>query len=214
MFPREWHTYRPAKDIGWNEYFVTFQGEYFNKLLNKIFQPNDPIIHIGINEQIVKHFLEMLDCAKAQSPGFQAVMAGIMMHMIGDIYSINKNYDCEPASLQKIQEACVLILENIYDKLTPEDIAESINMSYSNFRKSFKQYTGIAPHQYMLQLKLSKIKDLLSSTEMSIQDIAMKLNFESADYFSYFFRSKTGINPLSYRKEIEKQREKAKKNSH
>ena len=101
-----------------------------------------------------------------------------------------------------------------YDKLTPEDIAESINMSYSNFRKSFKQYTGIAPHQYMLQLKLSKIKDLLSSTEMSIQDIAMKLNFESADYFSYFFRSKTGINPLSYRKEIEKQREKAKKNSH
>ena len=100
------------------------------------------------------------------------------------------------------------------DKFTPEDIAESINMSYSNFRKSFKQYTGIAPHQYMLQLKLSKIKDLLSSTEMSIQDIAMKLNFESADYFSYFFRSKTGINPLSYRKEIEKQREKAKKNSH
>ncbi|MFQ6928411.1 MAG: hypothetical protein ACLRS8_11800 [Parabacteroides merdae] len=25
MFPREWHTYRPAKDIGWNEYFVTFK---------------------------------------------------------------------------------------------------------------------------------------------------------------------------------------------
>ncbi len=70
LFPKEWHTYRPAKDIGWNEYFVTFQGEYFNKLLNKIFQPNDPIIHIGINEQIVKHFLEMLDCAKAQSSIF------------------------------------------------------------------------------------------------------------------------------------------------
>ena len=93
----------------------------------------------------------MLDYAKAQSPGFQAVMAGIMMHMIGDIYSINKNYDCEPASLQKIQEACVLILENIYDKLTPEDIAESINMSYSNLRKSFKRYTGITIHQYILQ---------------------------------------------------------------
>ncbi len=95
-----------------------------------------------------------------------------------------------------IQEACVLMRENIYDKFTPEDIAESINMSYSNFRKSFKQYTGIAPHQYMLQLKLSKIKDLLSSTEVSIQDIAMKRsNFESADYFSYFFRSKTGVKP-------------------
>ena len=211
LFPREWHTYRPAKDIGWNEYFVTFQGEYFNKLLNKIFQPNDPIIHIGINEQIVKHFLEMLDYAKAQSPGFQAVMAGIMMHMIGDIYSINKNYDCEPASLQKIQAACVLILENIYDKLTPEDIAESINMSYSNLRKSFKRYTGITIHQYILQQKISNIKKLLDNTEMSVQDIAMKLNFGSANYFSCFFKSKTGISPLSYRKKFEKLQEKAPK---
>ena len=46
---------------------------------------------------------------------------------------------------------------------------------------------------------------------MSIQEIAMKLNFESADYFSYFFRSKTGINPLSYRKEIKRQQDKAQK---
>ena len=183
-------------------------------LLNGIINRANPIFHIGMNNQIVKHFGEMLDCARAQKSGFQAVLAGITMHTIGLIYSINKNQDCGPVSMQKIQEACVLMRENIYDKFTPEDIAESINMSYSNFRKSFKQYTGIAPHQYMLQLKLSKIKDLLSSTEMSIQDIAMKLNFESADYFSYFFRSKTGINPLSYRKEIEKQREKAKKNSH
>ncbi len=214
LYPGEWHSYQPAKDIGWDEYFVVFQGEYFDKLLNKITHHENPIFHIGINDQIVKHFSEMLDCARAQSSGFQAVLAGIIMHMIGLIYSINKNQDYGSATMQKMQEACVLIRENIYDKFTPEDIAESINMSYSNFRKSFKQYTGIAPHQYMLQLKLSKIKDLLSSTEMSIQDIAMKLNFESADYFSYFFRSKTGINPLSYRKEIEKQREKAKKNSH
>ena len=87
----------------------------------------------------------MLDCARAQKSGFQAVLAGITMHTIGLIYSINKNQDYGSVSMQKIQEACVLMRENIYDKFTPEDIAESINMSYSNFRKSFKQYTGIAP---------------------------------------------------------------------
>ena len=214
IFPGQWHSYQPIANTGWDEYYVTFQGDYFEKLLNGIINRANPIFHIGMNDQIVKHFGEMLDCARAQKSGFQAVLAGITMHTISLIYSINKNQDYGSVSMQKIQEACVLMRENIYDKFTPEDIAESINMSYSNFRKSFKQYTGIAPHQYMLQLKLSKIKDLLSSTEMSIQDIAMKLNFESADYFSYFFRSKTGINPLSYRKEIEKLREKAKKNSH
>lgn len=67
LYPGEWHSYQPAKDIGWDEYFVVFQGEYFDKLLNKITHHENPIFHIGINDQIVKHFSEMLDCARAQS---------------------------------------------------------------------------------------------------------------------------------------------------
>lgn len=108
--------------------------------------------------------------------------------------------------MQKVQEACVLMRENIFGRFTPEEIAQSLHMSYSGFRKRFKQCTGIAPHQYIIQLKLCKIKELLSNSDLSIQEIAAKMNFESADYLSYFFKRKTGINPLSYRKEIEKQR--------
>ena len=54
LYPGEWHSYQPAKDIGWDEYFVAFQGEYFDKLLNKITHHENPIFHIGINDQIVK----------------------------------------------------------------------------------------------------------------------------------------------------------------
>ena len=211
LLPEQWHTYHPSAETGWDEYYVTFHGNYFKKLIPYIINLSYPIFHIGINEQIIKHFGEMLDCATAQRTGFQALLTGTLMHIIGIVYSINKNQDYGNASMQKIQEACIRMRENIYDKFTPEEIAQSLNMSYSNFRKSFKQCTGVAPHQYLLQLKLSKTKDLLSNTDMSIQEIAMKLNFESADYFSYFFRSKTGINPLSYRKEIKRQRDKAQK---
>ena len=209
--PGQWHSYRPLPETGWDEYYVTFHGNYLKKLMQHIIYPPHPIYHIGINEKIVKHFGEMIDCAIAQRAGFQALLTGTLMHIIGIVYSINKNQDYGNASMQKIQEACIRMRENIYDKFTPEEIAQSLNMSYSNFRKSFKQCTGVAPHQYLLQLKLSKTKDLLSNTDMSIQEIAMKLNFESADYFSYFFRSKTGINPLSYRKEIKRQQDKAQK---
>lgn len=208
LFPGQWHSYRPFNNTGWDEYWITFKGDYFFNLLNRIINKANPIFHIGINESIVNIFTESIECARQQKTGFQAVLTGALLHTIGLIYSISKNQDNASACMQKIQEACVLMRENIYDKFTPEDIAHSINMSYSSFRKVFKQYTGIAPHQYILQLKLSKIKDLLSSTELSIQDIAVRLNFESADYFSYFFKSKTGINPLSYRKEIERQRRK------
>ena len=67
IFPGQWHSYQPIANIGWDEYYVTFQGDYFEKLLNGIINRANPIFHIGMNDQIVKHFGEMLDCARAQS---------------------------------------------------------------------------------------------------------------------------------------------------
>ncbi|HTF28027.1 MAG TPA: helix-turn-helix transcriptional regulator, partial [Flavitalea sp.] len=69
--------------------------------------------------------------------------------------------------------------------------------------KAFKNYTGIAPHKYLLQLRIEKAKMLLSGHAISIKEIALRLNFESAFYFSRLFKEKTGVSPELYRKNIE-----------
>lgn len=204
IYPDQWNHYYPDTETGWEIYSVTFHGEYVEKLLNHIFSRKAPVFHIGIKEHIVQHLEEMLDCAIAQQAGFQAILSGLLLHVISLIYSINKNPENVPTNMQKIQEACIFLRNNIYTSFTLEELAHSMNMSYSNFRKSFKQCMGLSPHQYLLQLKLNEIKNLLSNTTLSIHDIAFKLNFESPDYFSYFFKSKTNISPLAYRKEAQK----------
>lgn len=206
--PKQWHTHHPTFEVGWDEYYFTLGGPYFDNLLCKIVNRTNPILHIGINEILINHFVQMIDSAMAEKAGFQALLGGTALHIISLVYSINETQDYRTEAIQKMQKACMLMRENIYENFTPEDIAKSINMSYSSFRKAFKKYAGIAPHQYMLQLKISKIKELLDSTEMSVQDISSKLSFESPDYFSYFFRKKTGVSPISYRKHVEIQRNK------
>lgn len=206
VFPDQWHNYHPNPNTKWNIYWVTFHGKYFEKLLTHIINKEDPIYHVGVKEVIVKNFSQMLDFAITQPNGYEAILSSLTLYLISLILSISKNQiqNNEFLNMQKIQEACIFMQENIYDKFTLEDIAQSTNMSYSNFRKVFKQHTGITPHQYILQIKLSKVKELLSNTSMSVHDIAAKLNFESSDYFSYFFRNKIGISPLSYRKKTQK----------
>ncbi len=200
IFPKQWHTHHPISEIGWDEYYFTLTGPYCDNLLRKIINHTNPILHIGINGTLINHLNEMIDSAMAEKPGFQALLGGTALHIISLIYSIDKTQDCGTETLQKIQKACMLMRENVYENFTPEDIAKAINMSYSNFRKVFKKHMEIAPHQYILQLKINKIKELLDNTEMSIQDISAKMNFESPDYFSFFFRKKTGVSPISYRK--------------
>ena len=77
--------------------------------------------------------------------------------------------------------------------------AEQLGMGYSNFRKLFKEYTGIAPAMYQHNLRLQLAKELLSSTDESIKEIAYRLNFGSPDYFSSKFKAETGMKPSDYR---------------
>jgi AraC-like DNA-binding protein len=85
-----------------------------------------------------------------------------------------------------------------------EEVAKELCVSYAWFRKAFKTYTGIAPHQYLLQLKIEKAKMLLFNRSKSIKEIAFSLNFDSAFYFSKLFKEKVGVSPKEYRKKLDR----------
>lgn len=78
-------------------------------------------------------------------------------------------------------------------------------MSYSNFRKLFKEYTGMSPALYQQDLRLQRAKELLSTTRLTIKEIAYRLCFESPDYFSSKFKAKVGYKPSDYRDKMTKQ---------
>ena len=96
----------------------------------------------------------------------------------------------------------MLIRDGVETKITVQEIATELGSSYSNFRKLFKEYTGTSPALYQQTLKLQRAKELLSSTEMSIKEIAYRLNFDSPDYFSSKFKMKVGCKPSEYREEM------------
>jgi transcriptional regulator GlxA family with amidase domain len=80
-----------------------------------------------------------------------------------------------------------------------EKFAADNNIGYSWFRRMFKNYTGLSPRQYCLQLKIMRAKELLLSTELSVKEISYELGFESIHYFSRMFKQKTGKSPSEFR---------------
>ena len=72
-------------------------------------------------------------------------------------------------------------------------------MSYSRFRKLFKEYTGFAPSQYIQEVRMNVAKELLTNTSKSIKEIAVELGYENTDYFFIAFKKITGSTPLTYR---------------
>ncbi|MEM9539441.1 MAG: AraC family transcriptional regulator [Cyanobacteria bacterium P01_E01_bin.42] len=80
-----------------------------------------------------------------------------------------------------------------------EDLARLPNMSQFHFSRLFKQSLGITPHQYLIQQRVERAKQLLKQTEQSISDIALECGFNSHSHLGKRFRQLTGMTPKAYR---------------
>lgn len=204
LFPGEWHCYHPKKGVGWKTYWIGFQGRNIDDRLRAGFlSPTKPIYHIGYSSEIVRTFENAINVAEEEKIFCQQILAGMVNYLIGMMYSYERNAELQKNMTQSciIDRARLMIRDNIENNLSIQDISERLGSSYSNFRRLFKKYTGMSPAAYQQDLKLQRAKDLLSTTNMSIKEIAYRLNFDSPDYFSSKFRQKTGVKPSEFRQE-------------
>lgn len=205
LFPGEWHTYCPKEDSSWKSYWIGYKGRNMDdRVRHGFITPEKPVYHIGYSADIVYLYKHAMKVAKAEAASYQQVLAGIVNNMIGLMFSLERNIVFSKGSeyADIINRARQRIRENLDSGLTIQQVAEDLSVSYSNFRKLFKEFTGISPALYQQDLRLQRAKELLTTTDLTIKEIAYRLNFESPDYFFSKFRIKTGYKPSSFRYEM------------
>ena len=202
LFPGEWHRFKPEQLTGWDSYWVGFKGKFAENLVaNNYLSTGKPVVKVGFNEEIVSLFQRILEAGNEERAGYQQYISGIVIHLLGYVYFRAKDNHFEDQEVvQKIDKARVLIREQLNLNVRPEAIAKELVMTYSWFRRLFKQYTGLAPAQYITQLRLQRARELLTSTSKSVKEIAVEMNYESVDYFSTQFKRETRMTPTQYRK--------------
>ncbi len=202
LFPGEWHTYHPDPETGWKSYWIGFKWKNIDERVGLRFLLREkPIYHIGFSSVIVQLYESAYATATAEEAYSQQLLAGIVNHLIGMMYSLERNIELNKnhAHVDMVNRARLRIREALESSLTIQQVAEELGVSYSNFRKLFKEYTGLSPAAYQQDLKLQRAKELLKTTNLSIKEIAYRLNFDSPDYFSAKFKIKTGRKPSEMR---------------
>jgi len=204
LMPGVWHSYNPLENSEWNEYWIGFKGKIIDKIIERgFFEEREPIFDIGLDDRIVDLFYKAINIAHEERAGYQQALSGIVMHILGLMYYWDKTREFNDEDLvNKIKKAKVIMRESIYKTINLEEISKTLGISYSGFRRAFKDYTGSSPMNYMFELKLNEAKLLLSNSTQSVKEISYALNFESPDYFSTFFKSKTGSTPVEYREKV------------
>ena len=91
-------------------------------------------------------------------------------------------------------------LRDVEDERVPvAQIAHDAGMSTFQFIRTFDAVFGVTPHQFRIQARLDRAKDLLAARESSVTDVCMAIGFSSLGSFSDQFARRVGMAPSRYR---------------
>lgn len=201
LFPGIWHAYRPDPEVGWQEYWVGFAGDYPQYLKEMAFiSPSHPVIHLGYSESIIAAYFRLFEIAKQEQPGFQIELGGIVVEMLATIVASEERKDRTQQGQNLVEWTKGYIEEQLHDDIDLESLASRLGLSYSKLVEYFKKYEGLTPYQYFLQRRVNYAKWLLNERQCSVQEVAYELGFKDQFYFSRLFKKKTGVTPSEWQR--------------
>lgn len=100
---------------------------------------------------------------------------------------------------QFINQALEYIDQHLSERISVQEIAESIGYSEGYFTQKFLQVTSVTPYQLVLNSRIERAQQLLQVTTLSIQEIAAQTGFGSVSNFSHTFKKVLGCTPREFR---------------
>lgn len=162
---------------------------------------------LKLRENLSSLCYSMLAEEEAPSPGRYYMMRAYLTQML--ILILRNNTDsvatiarCDFASSQKsyvVKTILEYMHEHYQEKVSLDEIAGNMYISPVYISKVFKEETGDSPINHLIQIRLEKAKELMSiDPSLSIKEIAKRVGYEDAYYFSRLFKKYYGASPSKY----------------
>lgn len=211
LFPGVWHRYRPEKDIGWDEWWVSFNGEVMDRLVEqRFFSPERAVLSVGLQTAILKPYRSLLERLQGEQTGFPHLIAADTMEILA---AVSAGAESEPAELithgpqevvtvkdRVVAEAMRLIWEQSHRPMTIDGLARQLPITRRSLERRFRAAVGHGIHEEILHCRLERAKRLLVATDLSLKEVSSASGFSNADSLGRAFRQAEGVTPVEYRR--------------
>ena len=155
------------------------------------------------NGEIRTSLLEIDKEFKEQQNDFMDIINNLLKNILLKIKRISGVQPQRISSHESsLYQALNYINEYFLTDITCEQLARISQYSYDRFRHIFKNEIGISPKQYIFNKRLEYSKTLLSTTSLSITEIAFQCSFSSTSHYIQAFKKNTNITPAQYRRQL------------
>ncbi|MCW1971092.1 MAG: helix-turn-helix transcriptional regulator [Anaerolineae bacterium] len=123
-------------------------------------------------------------------------------HLARSVASLKNEKKNEKRQQEMMQQLANQIREYSGRVSPVAELARSMGYSVDYFSRIFTQIIGQGPQEFVITARISRAKQLLSETSLSIGEISVVLGFRDVFFFSKQFRQKTGHTPTEFRAKL------------
>ncbi len=214
--PGQMHNLRADKDD-------PFRYFYFAFFFNEIMDMENPYSYVDKMFQLIKHpcvqdtlgieapFTSVLRELQHPMELSQQMLESYFVQIILLSYRnfFNNGFDAACHMIDSfvnpiVYAAISYIDNNVYEITNLSELADELNYSYSHLAHIFVNEVGISLQSYYNKKRVEQAIKLLKDSHMTINDIALKLNYQSIHSFSKAFKKAMGMAPSQYRVFLER----------
>lgn len=100
---------------------------------------------------------------------------------------------------ESLMRAVELAQENLEDPVSPREIARALGLSTRQIERLFQRHLGTSPKRFIMQTRLTRARNLLVQTDLSITEVAVACGFRTPSTFSKVYRAHFHVSPGAQR---------------
>ncbi|WMJ23702.1 AraC family transcriptional regulator [Paludicola sp. MB14-C6] len=198
--PNDLVFYQADINYPWEYIWISINGEDAQACLERCGISKDkPVASVENINEITYCIMEIIRCKQvdfSQDLKLQGLMYQCLSNIAQQLSITDKHVNHDNLY---VEQSVQYIRHNYHESIGVSDIAEYLSLNRSYFSNIFKNSLGVTPKEFLLQFRISKAKELLKTTDLTIYEIAVSCGYNDQSVFSKAFKRQCGISPMEYK---------------
>lgn len=199
------YKYHPHKKDPWEIIWIYFGGKDADWYYQMITGKSKLIFTLPDNTVIPGYLNDIFNLYSQNDPFIEIKTSNIITNLLTELYieSMKGNNAAKNLNFEypnPVKSVIDFIEQNYFRKISLEELSSITFLSPYYLLRLFKKYTGYTPGEYINKYRLDFSKKLLLEKELTIEQIALNLGFNTHSYFSKIFKKSSGLTPEQFRR--------------
>ena len=198
IFPKELISYQADNVDPWEYFWIGINGSQCKDYLALCeFEPESPIVKFQNHSKVTEILHEIINTDK-NNANANFKITGLIYLLFS--HCIKDRQITKEKSKDILLDALEYIENNFSHQISVQEIADHCFVNRSHLYKIFKNKLDLSPQEYITHSKLTKAKEFLRSSNLTVTYISEILSFQDPSHFSKQFKDKFKVSPLQFRK--------------